>query len=256
MTTTVGRYGWLPDLPDQRDKLYYKVSPPFPIPPLPAFVDLRPACSPIENQGELGSCTANALAGVIEFLERKDKVVYQDVSRLFIYYNERAMENTIASDAGAIIRDGIKSLVSKGVCDELLWPYDVSKFTDAPTTQCYEQATTHKVTAYERLETLRDMRTCLAAGFPFVFGFTVYSSFESDAVASTGTVPMPQSDESVLGGHAVCGVGYDDKEQTVLCRNSWGTSWGMSGYFTLPYAYVASRSLSDDFWTIRRESGF
>ena len=95
------------------------------------------------------------------------------------------------------------------------------------------------------------MKGCLASGYPFIFGFTVYESFESAQVAQTGHVPLPQEGEQVLGGHAVCAVGYDDANQWFIARNSWGTGWGMQGYFTLPYTYLTSRSLSSDFWTVR-----
>jgi C1A family cysteine protease len=243
-------YGWIPDLPDHRDHLF--ASRPKPKLALPRAVDLRSICSPIENQGQLGSCTANALAGALEFLQRKDGVSFQDVSRLFIYFNERTLENTITTDSGAMLRDGIKTLADFGVCSEVLWPYTISRFASKPTPSCYKAAKTHQITSYTRLETTDDMRTCLAAGFPFVFGFTVYESFESTQVARTGIAPLPKLGESTLGGHAVMAVGYDDARKRFLCRNSWGTQWGLEGYFWIPYAYLGDRRLSDDFWTIRR----
>jgi len=242
-------YGWIPDVPDQRD---YLLSAVLRIPAkLPRKVDLRPACSKVEDQGQLGSCTANALAGALEFLERKDKVAFEDFSRLFIYYNERAIEHTIQSDSGAMIRDGIKTLAKQGVCSEKKWPYFVSKFRVKPTPSCYKDALNHQITSYHRIITLDEMRACLAEGFPFVFGFTVYESFESQAVAKTGIVNMPKTGERSLGGHAVLGVGYDDAKERFIVRNSWGDGWGVKGYFTIPYKYVADRNLSDDFWTIR-----
>ena len=242
-------YGWIPDVPDQRDYLLGAV---LRIPAkLPRKVDLRPLCSKVEDQGQLGSCTANALAGALEFLESKDKVLFEDFSRLFIYYNERAIEHTIQSDSGAMIRDGIKTLAKQGVCLETKWPYSISKFKVKPTPACYKDAAKHKITSYHRIITLDEMRACLAEGFPFVFGFTVYESFESQTVAKTGTVNMPKKGERSLGGHAVLGVGYDDARERFIVRNSWGEGWGMKGYFTMPYQYVADRNLSDDFWTIR-----
>ena len=247
-------YGWMPDLPDHRDQLYGAVKPSA---KLPASVDLRAGCSPVEDQGNLGSCTGNALAGGVEFLEKKDDVPFVNVSRLFIYYNERVIEHTVTSDSGAMIRDGIKTLVKQGVCSEKKWPYDISKFTAKPSAACYKEALDHQVTAYARLQTVGDMRACLADGYPFVFGFTVYESFESQAVAKTGVVPMPnKSKEKVLGGHAVLAVGYDDAKKRFLVRNSWGPGWGMKGYFTMPYDYVGDRNLSDDFWTVRGQEGF
>jgi C1A family cysteine protease len=243
------RYGWVPDVPDHRDFLYSTVRPPL---ALPSHIDLRPSCSAIEDQGNLGSCTGNALAGAIEFLERKNNVPFVDASRLFIYYNERAMEGTIKSDAGAMIRDGIKTLKKQGVCSETRWPYVISKFAVKPNTACYKDALKHQITSYHRIVTLDDMRTCLADGFPFVFGFTVYESFESQEVARSGIVQLPQPAERSLGGHAVLAVGYDDEERRFIVRNSWGIDWGQKGYFTIPYEYLASRSLADDLWTIRR----
>ncbi len=151
-----------------------------------------------------------------------------------------------------MIRDGIKSLAKQGVCSEPNWPYVIPKFNLKPGPACYKIALQHKITSYRRILTINEMRACLAAGFPFVFGFTVYESFESPEVARTGTVKMPQLHEKVLGGHAVLAVGYDDTEKLFLVRNSWGARWGMKGYFTMPYDYLASRNLSDDFWTIRR----
>lgn len=243
-------YGWLPDLPDHRDFLYSQVLPV--IEALPPAVDLRPTCSPVENQGQLGSCTANALVGTLEFLERKDGLRFIDLSRLFIYYDERAIEHTVKSDSGAQIRDGIKTLAKQGVCPEKEWPYNIAKFAVKPTAKCYKDALQHQIISYRRVLTLDEMRNCLAAGFPFVFGFTVYEKFESQEVAQTGILNMPQPGEKVLGGHAVVAVGYNDSEKRFLVRNSWGTGWGQQGYFTMPYDYLNDRNLSDDFWTIRR----
>jgi C1A family cysteine protease len=244
------KYGWIPDLPDHRDIMYSVVRA---IPAkLPPTADLRPTCSKVEDQGSLGSCTGNALVGALEFLEMKDKVPYIELSRLFIYYNERVIEHSVMSDSGAMLRDGIKTLSKQGVCSEKCWAYDISKFTVKPSAPCYTEAAKHKIKSYQRLQTVDEMRTCLADGYPFVFGFSVYESFESQEVAKTGVVNMPQSDEKQLGGHAVVGVGYDDSKKRFIVRNSWGEGWGMKGYFTIPYEYLANRNLSDDFWTIRR----
>jgi Cysteine protease len=244
------RYGWLPDLPDHRDLLFGAVRPG--TLEIPQHVDLCSMCSPVENQGNLGSCTGNALAGALEFLEQKDRVPFVDVSRLFIYYNERVLEGSVKSDSGAMIRDGIKTLKHQGVCAEKKWPYIISKFAVKPSPVCYKEALDHQITSYRRILTLDEMRKCLAEGFPFVFGFTVYESFESQEVAKTGLVPMPQPNERTVGGHAVLAVGYDETQKRFIVRNSWGTGWGQKGYFTIPYEYVANRNLSDDFWTIRR----
>ena len=241
--------GWIPDLPDQRDFLYAHLRPSGVR--LPRSVDLRPSMSPVEDQGQLGSCTANALAGALEFLEIKSGQPLVDLSRLFIYYNERAIEHTVASDSGAMLRDGIKSLAAQGVCPEKKWPYVVATFIKKPSAACYAQAKKHTIAAYHRIVSLGEMRACLAEGYPFVFGFSVYEGFETAGVARSGVHNMPRPGERQLGGHAVCAVGYDDKERRLLVRNSWGPAWGKKGYFTMPYDYAASRDLSDDFWTVR-----
>jgi C1A family cysteine protease len=249
-TTPKRGYGWMPDLPDQRDFKYAAV---YRIPAkLPKSIDLRPTCSPVDDQGQLGSCTANALAGALEFLEVKDKVPYTDLSRLFIYYNERVIEHSVRSDSGAQLRDGIKTLAKQGVCAESVWPYNIARFRIKPSSKCYKLALNHRIISYQRLLTLDEMRSCLADGFPFVFGFTVYESFESQQVAQSGVVPMPQPNERVVGGHAVMAVGYDDSQNRFVVRNSWGTGWGMQGYFSMPYDYLSNLRLSSDFWTIRR----
>jgi C1A family cysteine protease len=264
------KYGWKPDIPDKRDWVFAKLAAP--IRGIPTKMDLRQFCSPVEDQGNLGSCTANALVGALEFLEIKDKVPFSDLSRLFVYYNERKIEGTTNTDSGAMLRDGIKALAMYGVCVEncpqqmryplsifsnsSCWAYDIRKVSRTPPIACYTEGQKHKITAYARLNTLDDMRLCLSNGYPFVFGFSVYESFESDEVARTGMVLMPESGESVLGGHAVMGVGYDDAAQRFIVRNSWGSKWGLKGYFTMPYEYLADRNLSDDFWTVRRGNGF
>jgi C1A family cysteine protease len=251
----IKRYGWRPDLPDIRDHLY--AAPLHALGALPPSADLRPNCpKEVYNQGDLGSCTANAIAAAVQFGRMKQHLLPDFIpSRLFIYYNERVIEGTVNEDSGAYIRDGIKSVNKQGVCPEPEWPYDISKFTQKPSAKCYKDALQNRATSYSRLvRTLTQMKGCLASGYPFVFGFTVYESFESDTVARTGEVPMPAMSEKVLGGHAVLAVGYDDSTSRFLVRNSWGPGWGMDGYFTMPYAYLTDENLADDFWTIRMVS--
>jgi C1A family cysteine protease len=221
--------------------------------PLPAKVDLRDECPPVYNQGALGSCTANAIAAALEFDQMKQK--QDDIfvpSRLFIYYNERVMEGTVDEDSGAMIRDGIKSVAKQGAPHETLWPYVIKQFRRKPSKAAYRDAHTHSAVLYQRLrQDIQQLRGCLASGFPFTFGFSVYTSFESGTVARTGRVPMPARKDKLLGGHAVLAVGYDHAQERFIVRNSWGTDWGMRGYGAMPYAYLLDENLSDDFWTIK-----
>ncbi|HXJ01829.1 MAG TPA: C1 family peptidase [Micropepsaceae bacterium] len=253
----IKKYGWVPDLPDARDHLY--AAPLYSLGALPAKVDLRSQCPKVVyDQGQLGSCTGNAIACAFQFDRMKQKLSNAGSlvpARLFIYFNERTMENSVNQDSGAQIRDGIKSIVKLGVCFETganSWPYDIKKFTQKPPAGCFKVALANQATQYSRIvTTLPQMKGCLASGYPFVFGFSVYESFESAAVAKTGVVPMPGPKEQQLGGHAVIAVGYDDKTQRFLVRNSWGPGWGMKGYFTIPYQYLTDTNLADDFWTVR-----
>jgi C1A family cysteine protease len=240
-------YGWVPDIPDQRDYLYKAIKP---VIRLPKTVDLRKNCSQIERQGGLGSCTAQALAGNLEFLDKKIDGLYTDVSRLFIYYNERILMDTVDYDSGASLRDGIKTLKNDGACYEKTWPYVISRFDKKPPQKCYIEAKEHLISSYYRLHTTSEMLSCLAEGYPFVFGFAVYESFESAKTKRTGIVNMPNDDEILKGGHAVMAVGYNQKEKGFLARNSWGKLWGIEGYCTMPFKYL--ETLAGDFWTIRR----
>jgi C1A family cysteine protease len=241
------KYGYKPDLRDHRDKLYRLIKPAI---SLPVAVDLRPQCPLVFDQGQLGSCTANGLAGIVEFMDLKEGLSFVELSRLFIYFNERAMEGDINQDGGAQIRDGVKSLASQGVCEETLWPYDPQWFAYKPSAICYDDASKRTIQSYHRLTSLDDMLSCLAEGYPFVFGISVFESFESPEVAQTGVVPMPGPDEQMLGGHCMYACGYDQDKKHFIVMNSWGPSWGMAGACFIPYEYV--EKCADDFWTIRK----
>jgi len=248
---TQKRYGWRPDLPDARDHIYSAPLRMFPQ-GVPQAIDLRASCPPVYDQGQLGSCTGNAIAGAMEFDRKKQNLPDFVPSRLFIYYNERVMEGTVPYDAGAQIRDGIKSVANIGAPQESDWPYDIAKFAEQPPAQAYADAKLDRAIEYQRVDqNLQQMLGCLAAGFPFVFGFTVYESFESDTVASTGVMPMPAPNEKKLGGHAVLAVGYDLASRVMIVRNSWGPDWGQKGYFTMPTEFITSPFMASDFWTIR-----
>ena len=199
-----------------------------------------------------GNCTANAIGAAIEYNQVKQGVPHSTPSRLFIYYNERVLLGTIEEDSGAMLRDGIKTVAKEGAPPEDLWPYHIQKFRDKPSKETYDEAKKYQVVLYQRISRdLNQMKTCLATGFPFCFGFTVFPFFESREVARTGIVPMPKSDDEVFGGHAVLAVGYDDEKQHFIFRNSYGKGWGDKGYGYIPYTYLTQSSLSADFWTIR-----
>jgi C1A family cysteine protease len=243
------KYGWIPDLPDQRDFSYAKLAEN--VSTLEGRVDLRPNCTPVENQGDLGCCTACALVGNLEFLKFQSLKKIIDFSKLFLYYNERAITHQQTSDSGASLRDGIKTLKKQGDCLETDWPYVIPQFTVEPPKQCYTDAEKFLITKYFSLHTLNEMKQTLSSGYPFVFGFAVYESFESVATTTTGIVTMPEPKERMVGGHAVCAVGYNDEKKWFIVRNSWGDKWGDHGYFYMPYAYLSNSSLSSSFWTIR-----
>ncbi|VTU36295.1 C1 family peptidase [Variovorax sp. PBL-E5] len=241
-------YGWKPSLPDFRDHRF-KVTARIALPP---SVDLRPGCPPVYDQGQLGSCTANAAAAAFEFDLKRQGLTDFEPSRLFIYYNERVLDGDVGQDAGSELRTAAKTLNKSGVCDEKSWPYDIAKFKTKPKASCYTAAKKHVSTSYQALDNtnVTELRTCLASGSPFILGFTVYESFESDKVATTGVVPMPLKKEKVLGGHAVMCVGYQESKKRFIVRNSWGVNWGVQGYCYFPYAYLTNTGLATDFWQI------
>jgi C1A family cysteine protease len=256
-------YGWIPDLPDNRDLPY--AAPHAVLKALPPAVDLRPGFArvPAYDQGQLGSCTANAIAAALQYDQRAQKEPRAMPSRLFIYYNERKIEGTVLSDAGAMIRDGVKSVAKIGACTEKVWPYSddthehPAPFQKQPSDAAYADAENRQVLNYQRVaHNLTAMKACLAEKFPFVLGFTVYDSFEDQSWWSTGKMPTPVHGEGVLGGHAVLVVGYEDASHSFIVRNSWGPTWAHHGYFFMPYLFAMStdpqgRPNTSDFWTIR-----
>lgn len=249
--------GWRHDTPDMRDHLFSAPQSLLPA-TLPLSVDMRPQMPGVYDQGQLSSCTANAIGAAIEYALRHEKRHEYVPSRLFIYYNERVIENSAASDCGAEIRDGIKSVISQGVCPEspypqrAVWPYNEQAVFSRPPEECYRDARTDLVKGYARIgQSVEQLEQCLAVGFPVIFGTTLYQSFESDLVAHTGVVLMPQSNEKSLGGHAMLMVGYLHNDRLWIVRNSWGKGWGRGGYCLFPYQYLTNPDLADDFWAIR-----
>jgi C1A family cysteine protease len=252
-TTADHVYGWLADTPDHRDSVvgFAEITSPT---QLPAEVDLRPIMPPVYDQGQLGSCTANAIAAAFDVARHIAGAAFMSPSRLFIYFNERTVEGTVKSDSGAQIRDGIKTLKTDGVAPESLWPYEISKFAKKPPAGVFAAALKNEALDYARVPaTQAAIQGVLAGGRPVVVGFTVYESFESQAVATTGIMPMPTLFEQALGGHAVLVVGYKliGKKLYWIVRNSWGETWGDGGYFYMPAVYLTIPGLASDFWTVR-----
>lgn len=270
------KLNWKPSPVDDRDRKYRVARPgemKLSIEDFPKQVDLRKYCSPIMDQLDIGSCTGNALAGCVEFLEllemrqglslseapqEYDKD-FKKVSRLFIYFGERQTEGTITEDAGATtMRDGCDFLLNVGVCIEDSWPYSEDNVFNSPPQSAYQEASGHKIAEYLALEGEEDLKRCLAHGYPFVCGIQVYDSFMSDAVAKSGMVQMPNfQTEKCQGGHAIMCVGYDDISGRFLMRNSWGVGWGQLGYFWIPKQYLLNPALNlaGDFYTLRRVKG-
>ena len=279
-------WGWVPDLPDIRDyteettDIRAVLGPTGVVrsgagrrsgPKLPTAVDLRSWASPVEDQGQLGSCTAQAGAGLIEYYERKAFGHHVESSRLFLYKTTRGLMKS-KGDSGATLRTTMGAMVIFGVPPEPYWPYTDAedKFDREPPAFCYAFALSYRTLLYFRHDpagaphasVLERLKTYLAAGHPAMFGFTVYSSI--DQAETTGRIPLPHGRERIEGGHAVVAMGFDDamaianasggeaSRGALLIRNSWGRAWGEKGYGWLPYAYV-ERGLAEDFWSVLKK---
>lgn len=238
---------WRPSLKDHRDKKF-KMHASVDESKLPKSADISKSMGPIRDQASLGSCVGESSNAAVECVERQDG---QDPnflgSPLFCYYNARTDKR---SDDGAQIRDSIKALSKLGNCREVLWPYVAKKFDYQPTAECYKDGLSHVIKDYLSLDTLLEIKQALSLGHPVLVGFTCFSSIMSDETAKTGIVPMPTDDDSVVGGHAICLVGYDDDKKLLKFKNSWGQDWGDKGYGYLPYGYIPT--LADDYWIVRK----
>jgi len=220
--------------------------------PIPDRVDLRPFCTPVENQGQLGSCTANASVGALEFLYKQGVGRAVDLSRLFVYFNARRMAGRTAEDSGCYIREAMASILAYGACLENTWPYSVEKFAEEPAKQAYSEALQYGSVQYSRVTGSRGAIAALAAGYPVVFGIALPSRCYEEA-ATTGVIPQPTEEERQAqheSGHSMLIVGFDKREERFIVRNSWGKDWGDRGYCTMPFGVIEDFSMFDELWVV------
>lgn len=242
------KFGWFRAPRDHRNLRFVS---PLRTGPLPPSVDLRPNCPPVYDQGALGSCSANASGAALEFDQIKQGQQPVTPSRLFIYYFERLDQGDVADDTGSTITEACKVLNSYGAPAETTWPYDVSAFAIKPSNDAIKEGALHTAIKYSEVaQDETSIKSAIASGFPIIFGIQVFESFEGDGPASTGVIPMPSDSDGLMGGHAICIVGYNDSTKLFTFRNSWGTSWGDQGYGYLPYEYVLNSQLAADFWVV------
>ena len=265
MSSSKSRYSLVKDVPDSRDYVYSLERHQL-CGVLPPRVDLRRECPRVLDQGSIGTCTAHAVAAAYSYEQRVQKARVITPSRLFIYYNERVLTHQRNLNAVVRLRDAIKAVAKRGVCAESLWPYseDPKVLRRKPPKEAFEAAANHRILEYHRIlieshnpeEFLKHLKRCLADRCPFAFGFMLYESLESNEVRRTGIMPFPNpTREQLKGGHAVMAVGYDDHRNAFLVRNSWGPTWGIGGYFWMPYRFISNPEFTHSFWTIRGVSG-
>ena len=201
-------------------------------------VDLREWASVVDNQLDLGSCAADAMANAYELqVRRQAPEDFVELSRLFVYYNARSIDNSINQDTGAYLRDVIQAVRDHGICSELIWPYVVENFAVRPSPESYKDAESRSLRNYRKLDTIEDTVDALSQLRPLIFGMEIYDSFMS-VNALNPVVPMPELNEVGRGGHAMCMVGYDLDRQWFLAKNSFGTAWGDQGYCWIPFDYL------------------
>lgn len=243
------KLGWVRDLPDHRDFAY---TPTAPLRKLPEKVDLRPTFMPVYDQGNLGSCTANAGSGVVQFKRMQQRALAFIPSRLHLYWWTRFIQGQTNEDSGASIRNTFKALNKYGFCHETIWPYKVSTFKTKPSTPANNEAAGLKLVSYASVpQNGPAIKGALADGHPVVFGFSVFNNFQPN---SKGFIPMPGKKDRVQGGHAVVIVGYFTQNgvEYAIIRNSWGKDYGINGHCYMPMAYILDPKLASDFWIASR----
>jgi len=230
---------------------------------VPDRVDLRQFCTDVENQGQLGSCTANAAVGALEYhLKRRDGLS-PDLSRLFVYYNARRLRGSVMMDSGAFIREAMASVMAFGACREEMWPYEPMLFMAEPPPQAYADAITYEALQYARVDGGKGAIRALAKGLPVVFGTMIPERCYVEA-ATSGVMPTCTAEElnqPGTGGHSMLIVGYDNPERMFIVRNSWGADWGNHGYCRIPYDVMDLCSRPEEFWVVaelpkEEEAGF
>ena len=215
--------------------------------PLREEVDLMQWCSPVQEQLQLGSCSAQAIVGAYEILLNKEAPEkYVPLSKLFAYYNARLIEGNVTEDTGAFVRDIIKGVAQFGICKEILWPYIVENFKTVPPLECYNDARHRTIKNYYRLNGLSDILDALNSGFPVVFGMQVFPQFATMEMNNQDTVEIPPKGQELIGGHAMVLVGYNLNKQLVVARNSFGPDWGRHGHCWIPFEYIKKYTL--DSW--------
>jgi C1A family cysteine protease len=258
--------GWIPDRPDPRDRLL--VTPQFSNPgPRPASADLSGKLPPAYDQGNMGACTANAIAAAVQYARRvHGKPDDFTPSRLFIYYQQRKTEGSLSLDAGGQLRDGIASVANVGVCPESDWPYDNvpgdpsthlfppnARAIKAPPSNIVQQAGKYRTISYEPLsQNIAVLESCIAGGYPFAFGFQIYDHFDN----ATKVLRKPGPNQTAIRGHAVLATGYDQSKRTFRIRNSSGPAANDHGYFDMDYDYVLNSQWAADFWVVYQTIGF
>ena len=218
---------------------------------LPDRIDLRMHCPPIENQLQTNSCVANAVIGALELHQKKAGLPLTDLSRLFVYYNARALADKETQDDGSYIHHGMAAVLAHGACEARMWPFQPAMVTSKPPASCYQNATLYEAVQYARTPRGVPALTALAQGLPVVFGIYVPGNYY-DIAAQTGVMPKPDqaAPTQPASGHAMLIVGYDLADKTYLVRNSWSTNWADQGYCRIPFETMDAWAKPEDFWTI------